>query len=71
LLGTQQVHPCCRQLERERDAIQAPAYLGHRRGIGLGDQKARLDRGCTLSEQDYRLVSNDLLERFLLLLRDR
>src|SRR5215210_8595031 len=57
----------CRELYRERYAVQLRTYLRHGRGV-LGCQlKARMPIGGTISEQPRRLKAFELLDSETLL----
>ena len=47
----QSPHPCCRQLDRQRHAIQAAADLDHDRGIVIGNGEAGLGQAGAVGEQ--------------------
>jgi len=63
LLRGQGTQPDRRQLDRQRDALQADAQIGHRLAVGRVDAEARKDRGAPLGEQPHRLELQELLRR--------
>ena len=52
-------HPRRRQLDRQRDPIQAADHRGDRRGVLPGHLETGLDRGRALGEQPHRLRLRD------------
>jgi hypothetical protein len=50
LLGRQRRHPRRRQLDRQRDAVQPPADLRHRRRVLGGEGEVRPGRGRALTK---------------------
>ena len=50
----EQRHPRGRQLDRQRDAVQLPADVDHRRHVVVGDLEAPVGCACALAEQRQR-----------------
>jgi hypothetical protein len=61
--GIQQPGSGGRQLDRQRQALQASADLHHRRGVGLGQGKVRTHRAGPVHEQRHRRGGRQLLYR--------
>ena len=55
--------PRRRQLDRQREPVEADADLRHRRGVLVGHLEARLDRSCALDEEGDGLVLREAIER--------
>ncbi len=60
LLRVERVRPCRGQFDGQRQTVQLPADLRHRRRVRLGDREARRDRRGPVHEQPDRVVLQDI-----------
>ena len=59
----EELRSCSGQLDRERQAVEAPAHVGNRARVLVVQLEGGIGRACSRDEERNSLVGGELLER--------